>query len=304
MRIAHRTFWATGLLLVLSSLLHSALHAADVDVQALNYGARPSLPAVDGLNATATAFGGAADGRALYGGAGSVTVPLGFRYGLQVDGLVAGFDNQFQGNVTTSAAAGHLFWRDPAVGLLGAYGHYIRADAFSGVNVYAGAGEGALYLGRFALEVIAGVQGGTVDVGALGRLHIDTRFFDVSLVSYYPTDNLKLSVGHTYILGRNAALFVAEWGFPTAAGTMPALFASGSVSEGGVGAILAGLRFYFGRREKTLIRRHREDDPSGVGSPGFLSGNVIQVPTYFSVNICGNTTNTTSSLSPAFGNAC
>ncbi|MCP4308930.1 MAG: hypothetical protein GY788_29480, partial [bacterium] len=117
-----------------------------------------ALPAVDGINAKASGFGGAVGGRALYGGEGSVAMPLGFQYGLQIDGLVAGFENQTQGDVTIGAIAGHLFWRDPSRGLLGAYGHYVHADAFSGVDLYAGAAEAALYLGRFTLEGIAGVD--------------------------------------------------------------------------------------------------------------------------------------------------
>jgi hypothetical protein len=49
---------------------------------------------------------------------------------------------------------------------------------------------------------------------------------------------------------------------------MASLFASGNVSEGGDGAVLGGLRLYFGQQPKTLIRRHREDDPilGGIGN--------------------------------------
>jgi hypothetical protein len=42
---------------------------------------------------------------------------------------------------------------------------------------------------------------------------------------------------------------------------MASLFANGSVSEDGDGAVLGGLRLYFGQQPKPLIRRHREDDP-------------------------------------------
>ena len=224
----------------------------------------PVLPAVDGLNAKAAGFGGGADGRSLYGGEGSITVPLGFRYGFQLDGLVAGHDSRFQGNVTTAATAGHVFWRDPAVGLIGAYGHYFHADAFRGVDYYAGAAEGALYWGRFSLEGLAGVEAGRVNLVAFGSIDITTRFFDAASLSYYPTDDLKLSVGHSYILGTHALLLGAEWGLRSGGGTMAALFANGSVGEGGNAGVLAGLRIYFGQRDKTLIRRHREDDPASI----------------------------------------
>ncbi|MFE3169352.1 chaplin [Streptomyces sp. NPDC059224] len=41
-----------------------------------------------------------------------------------------------------------------------------------------------------------------------------------------------------------------------------------------------------------------------VGSPGVLSGNVIQVPVNIPVNVCGNTIDVIGLLNPAFGNAC
>ncbi|MEU4462708.1 chaplin [Streptomyces sp. NPDC024017] len=41
-----------------------------------------------------------------------------------------------------------------------------------------------------------------------------------------------------------------------------------------------------------------------VGSPGVLSGNVVQVPVHIPVNLCGNTVNVVGLLNPAFGNEC
>ncbi|WP_030267862.1 chaplin [Streptomyces sp. NRRL B-24484] len=41
-----------------------------------------------------------------------------------------------------------------------------------------------------------------------------------------------------------------------------------------------------------------------AGSPGVLSGNLIQVPVHVPVNVCGNTVNVIGLLNPAFGNAC
>ncbi|WP_329464574.1 chaplin [Streptomyces sp. NBC_01431] len=40
------------------------------------------------------------------------------------------------------------------------------------------------------------------------------------------------------------------------------------------------------------------------GSPGVLSGNLIQVPIHVPVNVCGNTVNVIGLLNPVFGNAC
>ncbi|MFB8249617.1 chaplin [Streptomyces sp. NPDC001046] len=43
---------------------------------------------------------------------------------------------------------------------------------------------------------------------------------------------------------------------------------------------------------------------AAVGSPGVLSGNVIQIPVHVPINLCGNTVNVLALLNPAFGNAC
>jgi hypothetical protein len=244
------------------------------------------LPAVDGVNGKVSVFGGGADGNGLYGAAGSLAVPLGFNYGLQLDGIAAKVRSDALGDVGVAGTAAHLFWRDPSIGLLGGYGSYTHTDAGSGVNIFAGGAEGALYLGRFTLEGIAGAQGGNGENGAFGSFDIDTRFFDLAQLAFYPTDDVKLYIGHSYDLGRNGALLGVEFGVPIGHGTMAALFATGTVWEGGDAAAMAGLRFYFGQRDKTLIRRHREDDPldfttsvefansgGAGGSAGLLFGN-------------------------------
>ncbi|MER7761459.1 chaplin [Streptomyces sp. NPDC097619] len=41
-----------------------------------------------------------------------------------------------------------------------------------------------------------------------------------------------------------------------------------------------------------------------VGSPGVLSGNVIQIPVHVPINICGNSVNLGGLLNPAAGNVC
>ncbi|CAL9300844.1 MULTISPECIES: chaplin [unclassified Streptomyces] len=43
---------------------------------------------------------------------------------------------------------------------------------------------------------------------------------------------------------------------------------------------------------------------AAVGSPGVLSGNVVQVPVHIPINLCGNTIDIIGLLNPAFGNVC
>ena len=43
---------------------------------------------------------------------------------------------------------------------------------------------------------------------------------------------------------------------------------------------------------------------AAFGSPGVLSGNVVQVPIHIPINICGNTVSIIGLLNPTFGNEC
>ncbi|MEU6992918.1 chaplin [Streptomyces sp. NPDC046465] len=43
---------------------------------------------------------------------------------------------------------------------------------------------------------------------------------------------------------------------------------------------------------------------AAVGSPGVISGNLIQVPLNVPVNVCGNTVDVIGLLNPTFGNKC
>ncbi|WP_208106867.1 chaplin [Streptomyces sp. GC420] len=43
---------------------------------------------------------------------------------------------------------------------------------------------------------------------------------------------------------------------------------------------------------------------AAIGSPGVLSGNVIQVPVHVPVNVCGNSISVVGLLNPSFGNTC
>ncbi|BBA98576.1 putative secreted protein [Actinacidiphila reveromycinica] len=43
---------------------------------------------------------------------------------------------------------------------------------------------------------------------------------------------------------------------------------------------------------------------AAVGSPGVVSGNVVQVPVHVPVNVCGNTVDVVGLLNPVFGNQC
>lgn len=43
---------------------------------------------------------------------------------------------------------------------------------------------------------------------------------------------------------------------------------------------------------------------AAFGSPGVLSGNVVQIPIHIPINACGNSLNIIGLLNPTFGNTC
>jgi hypothetical protein len=225
------------------------------------------MPAVDGFNAKIDGYGGGANHiSSLYGADGSLSIPLAQQWGLQIDGGVGSFDSS-----ATARGAGHVFWRDPSIGLMGAYGSYSHWNGIGGFNIprigtdiarYAA--EGEYYLGRWTVGGLAGyetVRANAPVVAGLAPFSIPNRFFDSIRASYYVTDNFKLSIGHIYTIGRNGLDLGAEYGFALGGGRMAALFAQGLIGEGGNNAVLGGLRIYFGQHDKTLIDRNRQDDP-------------------------------------------
>ena len=230
-----------------------------------------SLPAVDGFNGKLEAFGGGYQDGALGGVSGAISIPLGYRFGAQIDGTIADI-----GGKTLASAGGHLFWRDPSIGLIGLYGSYGHYEGFGGVDSYQAAVEGEYYWGRLTLRGIAGVEG--VDASTVGSgggfvfaYGNEARFFDKVDIAFYPADDFKVYVGHRYTGGVNAAAAGAEYLWRFNGGMAASVFGEGRIGEDDYKAAWAGVRVYFGGSDKSLIRRHREDDPN-LWEPDTLLG--------------------------------
>lgn len=246
------------------------------------------MPAVDGINGKIAGFGGGADhSSGFYGSTGSLAFPIARQWGAQIDGAVGSLDGS-----GWSHGAGHVFWRDPSIGLVGAYGSYFHWDGVGapsipriGVNVGRFAAEGDYYWARWTVRALAGyetVRLNVPNVAGLPGFSIPDRFFDSISAAYYLTDNFELSIGHLYTFGRHGLALGGEYGVALAGGRMASLFAAALFTEGGSKAALAGLRFYFGQHDKTLIDRHRQDDPfdaflqfiaTGLSAPAVVGEN-------------------------------
>jgi len=201
--------------------------------------------AVSEINGKLSIAGGAAkdDGNkgAVFQSEGSVSIPINCQFGLQLDGALGKLDGK-----TTGGVAAHAFARDPNSYLLGAYGSYSGAG---GNDIWRLGPEAEYYLDKITLSGLAGYENSDRTKGDV---------FAALGVSYYATDNFKLSAGYSRFLDVSAAAFGAEYQLDN----MPAsLFVAGQFGNKDHRRVLAGVRYYFGGAQKSLIRRDREDDP-------------------------------------------
>ena len=133
-----------------------------------------SKPAVDGVNGKVEIYGGAGQDNAVNisgipglspaqfstnwngtGGAiGTITVSIGHSFGAQLDLGSGAF-----GHNPLGAAAGHLFWRDPEKGLVGAYGDGLLLGSKVGTGIWTVAGEFEAYIGNVTARAVLGMQG-------------------------------------------------------------------------------------------------------------------------------------------------
>ncbi|GHB10870.1 chaplin [Streptomyces termitum] len=67
-------------------------------------------------------------------------------------------------------------------------------------------------------------------------------------------------------------------------------------------AVIAGVILAMGAATPAFA--DAEAEGVAVGSPGVLSGNVVQIPIHVPINACGNSINVIGLLNPAFGNTC
>ncbi|WP_318208919.1 MULTISPECIES: chaplin [unclassified Streptomyces] len=67
-------------------------------------------------------------------------------------------------------------------------------------------------------------------------------------------------------------------------------------------AVVAGIIMAMGAATPAFA--DAEAEGLAFGSPGVLSGNVVQVPIHVPINVCGNSVNVIGALNPAAFNTC
>jgi len=227
--------------------------AADLAYPAADPFVNPAFvaPAVSAPNFKFEAFGGWGDaansgGGGIYGIAGAYSMPIGQQFGLQIDGLVGSWAGH-----TFYGTAGHLFWRDPTVGLAGVYGSFKHVDTPGGSNLGQVAFEGEYYMPTTTIRGKLGWEG----------LDLPSRVFGKVDFDWYATPDLALSVGYRYTGGKSALALGAEWLTPHQVGShRMSVFGEGRIGQDNSSSVLAGLKLYTGPSQ-TLMEKHRRDDP-------------------------------------------
>jgi hypothetical protein len=182
----------------------------------------------------------------------SLTLPATRQFGFQADGLYSRIsDLNFYGG------AGHFFWRNPGIGLLGLTGGYLHRDGFDAINSYQIGAEGQAYYKQFTFGFFSGL--GSINY-QYDAPFIDTRpirFVGRLSADYYPLENLRVGASFTTAFDNNLGKVDIEYQTPI---NGLALTGEGAVGDHGYNHWLLGIRFYFGGK-KTLRARQREDDP-------------------------------------------
>jgi hypothetical protein len=214
--------------------------------------AQESLPAVSGVNGKMSVEGGVTGGDGQSSGIGvvqgSIATPLAHALGFQLDGLAStSYDTPIFGGTS------HLFWRDPAIGLVGPVASVAGGDGYR-LGWYGA--EAEFYAGLFTFGAWGGYHE-AVD-NDLG-LRVASAFYGGS-AKVYPTPDFALSLGVTSSFQKATLSATLEYQPDLFARHNMSFFINGDRADDSY-TVTAGIRLYFGT-DKTLIRRHREDDPA------------------------------------------
>jgi hypothetical protein len=196
------------------------------------------------------------DGDFALEGGGSLSFPLGCMIGVQLDaGVSDKVDDTMFGGI------GHVFIRDPQSYLLGITGGVVDGEH---ATLYPIGPEAELYLGNISLEAWGGYlnldkdHGGSTDTG-----------FIIGDAAFYLTDDFRVSVGGKIVDDYEGVRAGLEYQFD---GAPISFYANAEYGDDDYFTLLGGLKFYFGGEQKSLIRRHREDDPRNRTLDLFVNG--------------------------------
>lgn len=212
-----------------------------------------TLPAVSGINGKIELSGGLLRVPPTnYGHLrlnGSLSLPVTDRFGVQGD---LGIYNTPTGLGVSGAV--HAFTRDPSQYLLGVTAAFVRVP---GATLLGVGPEAELYMGDWSIEAWAGVANLNYEDVLLADV---TGIYAIADLAYYATPDLRLSIGGSHVLGYNQLRLGAEYQI-TSFDIPFSLTGEGRFGQDGAIVATVGLKHYFGDPDKSLIDRHRQDDP-------------------------------------------
>ena len=221
-----------------------------------------SLPAVSGFNGKldfSYIYVDAGGTLGEYQGAaavGSATVPLGHSFGLQIDAGLGRFDAGSPiGDFDSAGIGAHLFARDPALGLIGAYAHYVNVDfGAAELESFKYGVELEYYHNQFTIEAFAGGTRTKANGITLNDANLDFT------AAYYVNDNFRVEAGAIHQFDETFGKIGFEAALPIF-NNNTSLYANASFNDD-QSTVRAGLRIYLSDDSgKSLKDRHRQDDP-------------------------------------------
>lgn len=225
-----------------------------VSVVALGAAVGPALaagePAVSALNFKVTAQGGEVEEEGAWLGLVQGTASIAHAWGVQGEAGAFGLDGD-----TAYGLAGHVFTRDPATYLLGAFGAWAHADGFD-VDVGRIGIEGEYYLEKITLSANTGYQ--------FGDGFIDDTWFGEVQASWYLDPDFALTGGVAFDDEVAVKHIAAEWLVGNGS-SLPGLALRGDIYMGDndFDAVMGGITYYFGP-DASLKDRHRKQDPDSA----------------------------------------
>lgn len=260
-----------GLGFIASALIPGVALSADllIDPTPVAQQPAPNQPAVavDAVNFELSILGGAYQrnvlgtaSNAMFTASVASPIPNFTNFGIQIDGAAGIYDGDF-----TSAAAGlHIFYRNES-GVLGIYGDWAYTDPEHGGRVGV---EISSYHDRWSVDALVGIQFGQ---------HFESEFIDEVDLSYYYTDNLRVSVGHRLTSRGHVGNLSFEHLLTDQGLDGVSIFGEIEAGEDNYVGGFGGIRYAFGGNATTLIDRDRRSNVQ-VRIPRNLS----------SVTQCGN----------------
>ncbi len=204
--------------------------------------------AVDGLNLTYGFVGGTLDGVANGMGLISVSTAIPYIPSFAVQGdLAFGYYDGTSAD-KSAAAALHIFWRDPGVGMLGIYGDwgYLSPIHSGRLGV-----ETAYYSGQWSFDGLFAMEFGQ---------NVYTKFVDEIDVSYYYNENTRISVGHRITSRGNVGNIGFEKQFGEMAGSQWSVFGEAEAGEDDFYQVFVGIKASIGTgAANSLIDRDRNN---------------------------------------------